>query len=89
MGMSSNIYSAADSPKMTEIPSFVQKVVDQFVDEDSWEGKVHTKIPHQLIITYLSDPLENFLPSDFHSIHTATKYFPGSWKGRTISRRPA
>ncbi|PLW51758.1 hypothetical protein PCANC_05543 [Puccinia coronata f. sp. avenae] len=40
MGMSSNIYSAADSPKMTEIPSFVQKVVDQFVDEDSWEGKL-------------------------------------------------
>ncbi|KAA1072621.1 Lysophospholipase 1 [Puccinia graminis f. sp. tritici] len=39
MGMSSNIYSAADSPDTSDLPSFI-RMLDKFVDDDDWEGKL-------------------------------------------------
>ncbi|OAV98211.1 hypothetical protein PTTG_25705 [Puccinia triticina 1-1 BBBD Race 1] len=39
MGLSSNIYSAADDPNINYLPSFI-RVLDKVVDDDSWEGKV-------------------------------------------------
>ncbi|KNZ63807.1 hypothetical protein VP01_109g6 [Puccinia sorghi] len=43
MGMSSNIYSAADAPDTRILPWWV-RILAKFVDGDSWEGKVHIEI---------------------------------------------
>ncbi|KAH9452275.1 hypothetical protein MJO28_008850 [Puccinia striiformis f. sp. tritici] len=39
MGMSSNIYSAADSPDTSDLPSFI-RLLEKLVDDDDWEGKL-------------------------------------------------
>jgi hypothetical protein len=57
MGMSSNIYSAADSPDTSDLPSFI-RMLDKFVDDDDWEGKVHKFFNQQDFMRHPSHPLQ-------------------------------